>query len=118
GDIKRLFQIAGPVGEGPDVIIGPHDWVGEMVANGTLAPVDAGNLVDQFSPAAINAFTYDGELYGLPYSTENVAFFINTDLVPECPATWDDVYQISADLHAADPEQYGFVRQGNPGDPY
>ena len=36
--------------------------------------------------------------------------------MPECPATWEEVYQISADLHAADPEQYGFVRME--GDPY
>jgi maltose-binding protein MalE len=110
GDIRRLFLIAGPAGEGPDVIIGAHDWLGELVSSGTLAPVDLGDRAADFSPVAINAFTYDGELYGLPYATENVAFFINTDLVPECPATWDEVHQISADLHAADPEQYGFVR--------
>jgi len=116
GTIRSNFLIAGPAGEGPDVIIGVHDWLGEFVANGLLAPIDAGDLTDSFSASSIDAFTYDGELYGLPYSTENVAFFINTDLVPECPATWEEVYQISADLHAADPEQYGFVRME--GDPY
>lgn len=116
GNIRTNFLIAGPAGEGPDVIIGAHDWLGELVASGTLAPVDAGDLVDQFTPASINAFTYDGELYGLPYATENVAFFINTDIVPECPATWEEVYQISADIHAADPTKYGFVRME--GDPY
>lgn len=116
GNIRTNFLIAGPAGEGPDVIIGAHDWLGELVASGTLAPVDAGDLVDQFTPASINAFTYDGELYGLPYATENVAFFINTDIVPECPATWSEVYQISADIHKADPTKYGFVRME--GDPY
>lgn len=116
GNIRANFLIAGPAGEGPDIIIGAHDWLGELVANGLLAPVDAGDLVDQFTPASISAFSYDGELYGLPYATENTAFFINTDLVPECPATWEEVYQISADLHAADAEQYGFVRME--GDPY
>jgi maltose-binding protein MalE len=116
GNIRTNFLISGPAGEGPDIIIGAHDWLGELVASGTLAPVDAGDLVDQFTPASINAFTYDGELYGLPYATENVAFFINTDLVPECPATWEEVYQISSELHAANPEQYGFVRME--GDPY
>jgi len=116
GDIRRLFLIAGPAGEGPDIIIGAHDWLGELVASGTLAPVDAGDLVDQFTPASINAFTYDGELYGLPYATENVALFINTDLVPECPATWTEVHDISKTLHDANPDQYGFVRME--GDPY
>ena len=116
GDIRRLFLIAGPAGEGPDVIVGAHDWLGELVASGTLAPVDLGDRAADFTPVSVNAFTFDGELYGLPYATENVALFINTDLVPECPATWDEIHQISADLHAADPAQYGFVRMA--GDPY
>ena len=116
GDIRRLFLIAGPAGEGPDIIVGAHDWLGELVASGTLAPVDLGDRAADFTPVGINAFTYDGELYGLPYATENVALFINTDLVPECPATWDEVYQISTDLHTADAAQYGLVRMA--GDPY
>jgi len=59
---------------------------------------------------ALQAFTYQGDLYGMPNATENVALFINTDLVSECPATWTDVYNISSELHTADAEQYGFVR--------
>ncbi len=116
GNIRSNFLIAGPAGEGPDIIVGAHDWLGELVSSGLLAPVDLGDLADQFTPASISAFSYDGELYGLPNATENVAFFINTDLVPECPASWEEVYQISADLHAADESQYGFVRME--GDPY
>jgi maltose/maltodextrin transport system substrate-binding protein/arabinogalactan oligomer/maltooligosaccharide transport system substrate-binding protein len=116
GNIRSNFLIAGPAGEGPDIIVGAHDWLGELVASGLLSTLDLGDLTDQFTPASIDAFTYDGELYGLPNATENVAFFINTDLVPECPATWEEVYQISADLHAADENQYGFVRME--GDPY
>jgi maltose/maltodextrin transport system substrate-binding protein/arabinogalactan oligomer/maltooligosaccharide transport system substrate-binding protein len=81
-----------------------------LVAGGILAPVDLGDRVSEFAPAAIEAFTYAGELYGMPNATENVALFINTDLVPECPATWTEVYEISSELHTADAEQYGFVR--------
>ncbi|MBP6015731.1 MAG: extracellular solute-binding protein [Candidatus Promineofilum sp.] len=116
GDIRRLITTAGPAGEGPDIIVGAHDWLGELVTSGILAPIDLGDKVDDFSPAAISAFTYDGELYGMPNVTENLAMFINTDLVPECPATWTEVHDISAELHAADAEQYGFVRME--GDPY
>lgn len=116
GNIRSNFLIAGPAGEGPDIIVGAHDWLGELVASGLLSPIDLGDKVGDFTPASIDAFSYDGELYGLPNATENVAFFINTDLVPECPATWTDVYNISADLHKADAKQYGFVRME--GDPY
>ncbi len=116
GDIRRLFSTAAPAGEGPDIIVGAHDWLGELTAGGLLTPVDLGDRVDEFAPAAIQAFTYDGELYGMPNVTENVALFINTDIVPECPATWTEVHDLSADIHTADAEKYGFVRME--GDPY
>lgn len=92
------FVIAAPVGEGPDLIIGAHDWLGQFVANGLVAPVDLGATSDQFVDTAVQAFTYNGQLYGMPVSTENVAFFRNTDLVPDAPATWEEVLQICADL--------------------
>jgi arabinogalactan oligomer/maltooligosaccharide transport system substrate-binding protein len=116
GDIRRLISTAGPAGEGPDIIVGAHDWLGELVAGGILAPIDLGDLTSDFAPAAIDAFTYDGELYGMPNGTENLALLINTDIVPECPATWTEVHDISAEIHAADPDKYGFVRME--GDPY
>ena len=36
-------RVAGPAGEGPDIIIGAHDWLGELVTNGLLAPIDLRN---------------------------------------------------------------------------
>lgn len=121
GDIRDQLTIAGPAGQGPDIIVGAHDWLGELVSNGVLAPIDLGAKEGDFAPAAIQAFTYDGELYGMPNATENVALFINTDIVPECPATWDEVMDISMERAANNTDdvatnQYGFVRME--GDPY
>lgn len=121
GDIRDQLTIAGPAGQGPDIIVGAHDWLGELVSNGVLAPIDLGPKEADFAPAAIQAFTYDGELYGMPNATENVALFINTDIVPECPATWDEVTEISMERAANNTDdvatnQYGFVRME--GDPY
>jgi maltose/maltodextrin transport system substrate-binding protein/arabinogalactan oligomer/maltooligosaccharide transport system substrate-binding protein len=121
GDIRDQLTIAGPAGEGPDIIVGAHDWLGELVSNGLLAPIDLGDKAGDFAPAAVSAFTYDGELYGMPNATENVALFINTDIVPECPATWTEVGEISAELAASNTDdvatnKYGFVRME--GDPY
>ncbi len=121
GDIRDQLLVAGPAGEGPDIIVGAHDWLGQLVSSGVLAPIDLGDAVADYAPAAIKAFTYDGELYGLPNATENVALFINTDIVPECPATWTEVYEISAELAAGntgdiDTDKFGFVRME--GDPF
>ncbi len=50
GDIRDQLRIAGPAGEGPDIIIGAHDWLGELVTNGLLAPVDLGDAAEGFAP--------------------------------------------------------------------
>jgi arabinogalactan oligomer/maltooligosaccharide transport system substrate-binding protein len=116
GDIRDQMRIAAPAGEGPDIIIGAHDWLGELVINGLVAPVDLGDAVDLFSPVAIQAFSYDGQLYGVPYAVENVAMFYNTELVDEVPATWDGVRTLSQEIMDSGTADYGFIRQE--GDPY
>lgn len=116
GDIRDQFIIAGPAGEGPDIFIGAHDWIGELVASGLLSPIDLGANAESFLPAAIDAFTYDGELYGMPYSAESVGFFRNPELVPDAPETWDDVRAVSEELVGAGTASYGYVIQEN--DPF
>ncbi len=116
GNIRENLQVAGPAGEGPDIIVGAHDWLGELVASGMLAPIDLGDKTGDFLPAAIQAFTYEGTLYGMPYATENVAFFRNTDLVPDAPKTWSEVTDIAAQLEADGKVKQGYVLQV--ADPY
>jgi maltose-binding protein MalE len=116
GEIRDQFTTAAPAGEGPDMIIGAHDWLGELVVNGLLVEVDLGDKADLFVPAAVNAFNYEGGVYGMPYALENVAFYYNTALVPEAPATWDEVRTISEELQASGDAEYGWVIQEN--DPY
>jgi maltose/maltodextrin transport system substrate-binding protein/arabinogalactan oligomer/maltooligosaccharide transport system substrate-binding protein len=117
GDIRDQLKTAGPAGEGPDIIVGAHDWLGELVTNGLLEPMELDeDLVANFAPAAIDAFTFGGTLYGLPVTTENVAFIYNPDLVPEPPKTWDEVKTISEALVKDGKSKYGYIRQD--GDPY
>lgn len=117
GDIRDQLITAGPAGEGADIIIGAHDWLGQLVENGLVAPLDLPeDIAANFVPVSLEAFTYNGQLYGLPYAIENVAFYRNTDLVPEAPATWDEVATVSQELIDSGASQYGFVLQS--GDPY
>jgi arabinogalactan oligomer / maltooligosaccharide transport system substrate-binding protein len=100
GQIRDQLLQAGPAGEGPDLIIGAHDWLGALVAGGAVASIDLPNAAD-FLPVAIQAFTYNGQLYGVPYAVENVALLRNTDLVPDAPATFEDLEKTALDLKAA-----------------
>ncbi|MBK8432028.1 MAG: extracellular solute-binding protein [Chloroflexi bacterium] len=111
GDIRENFTVAAPAGEGPDIIIGAHDWLGELATSGLLAEMDLGDLAEDFSPAAVDAFRYDGVLYGLPYAVENVAFFYNKDLIETPPTTWTEVQELAAELEAEGVVQYGYVLQ-------
>lgn len=121
GEISDVFPIAAPAGEGPDILAMPHDGLGRLVSSGLLTPMDLGEKAEEFSPAAIQAFSFSGERYGVPYATENVALFRNVDIVPDAPETWEDVLAISQERAADNDDdistnQYGFVRME--GDPY
>src|SRR5687768_16209276 len=116
--IRDDFQVAAPLGEGPDIIVIAHDQAGTLVANGLLAPVDLGEKAADFAPRALEACTFDGVLYCLPYATENLAFFYNTDLVETPPTTWDEVVSIGEELKAAGEVDYIMAVTGTTYDLY
>lgn len=115
-DIRKDFTSQVPTGSGPDITVGANDWIGELVNNGVVAPIELGDKAADFQTSAIDAFTWDGNLYALPYAVENVALLRNVDLAPEAPATWDDA-MAAADAAGV---EYKFLVQmnGENGDPY
>lgn len=115
-DIRADFLAQVPTGEGPDITVGAHDWLGEFVANGVVSPVDLGEKSGEFNEVAVQAYTYDGQVYGVPYAIENVALIRNTDLVADpVPATFDEMIAVGEGAGV----QYPFVvQQGEEGDPY
>lgn len=114
GDARDQLLIAGPVGEGPDILITAHDSIGQFVANGAIVPVDLGDIAEDFYPNALNLFTYQDQVWGVPYATENIALIRNVDLVPEAPATWEEVRAIAEELQSSGAAEFGFlVQSGN-----
>lgn len=98
-----------------DIVLGAHDWLGELVTNGVVAPIELGDKAGEFLDVAINAATYEGQTYLLPYAVENIAVLRNVDLVPEAPTDWDDLVAKGT----AAGVQYPFlVEQGPDGNPY
>jgi len=91
GSMKDEVSTKGPAGEGPDIFIGAHDWVGELASNGSITPIDLAGREAEFTEVGLNALKWDGVEYGLPYVTEAVGLYYNTDLVPEAPATMADL---------------------------
>src|SRR5690625_4390031 len=114
-DIRPDFLAQVPTGEGPDITVGAHDWLGELINNGVVAPVELGDRAADFEDVAVEAFTYEGQVYGLPYAIENIAIFRNTELVEETPATFDEMIAAGE----ASGAEYPFLIQiTENGDPY
>ena len=114
-DIKDDFIQQVPTGEGPDIAMGAHDWLGELSTNGVVAPLELGDSASGYLDVAIEAATYDGTVYMLPYAVENLAVLRNTELVPEAAASFDEMLQAGQD---AGLDQPFVVEQGAEGNPY
>ncbi|GAA3654656.1 sugar ABC transporter substrate-binding protein [Microbacterium marinilacus] len=114
-DIKDDFIQQVPTGEGPDITMGAHDWLGELATNGVVAPLELGDSADGFLPVALEASTYEGTVYMLPYAVENIAVLRNAELVPEPATSFDDMI---AKGEAAGLDSPFVVEQGAEGNPY
>ncbi|WP_448256977.1 sugar ABC transporter substrate-binding protein [Microbacterium aurum] len=116
-DIRNDFINQVPTGNGPDITVGAHDFLGSFVEAGVIDTVDLGAAADQLEQVAIDAFTYDGQVYGFPYALESIALIQNTDLVGEdAPATFDDMIAAGAASGAERP--FVINTAGQTGDAY
>ena len=113
--MSKDFIAQVPTGKGPDMMVTAHDGLGELVNNGVVAPVDIADSADAFTESAVQAVTYDGQTYGVPYATESLALVRNNALTTDEPATFDEMIESGKATGA----EYPFVLQtGDQGDPY
>lgn len=119
-NLQTVFVTASEQGSGPDVVVGAHDWIGNLVQNGAIDPVQLSpQQKAAFAPAAVKAVTFNGQTYGAPYALENIALVRNTDLAPTAPATFDDLIKQAQDLKKAGKVQELLLDQcGANGDVY
>ncbi|MFC5941511.1 maltose ABC transporter substrate-binding protein [Micromonospora harpali] len=100
-DLQTNFVTASQQGSGPDVVVGAHDWIGNLVQNGAIDPVQlAADQKSGFNETAVKAVTFNGQLYGVPYAMENLALIRNTELAPEAPKTIEDLVAAGKKLKA------------------
>jgi len=114
--LKNKYSQEVATGGGPDMLIGPADWVGELATGELIRPLD--DLVDEatlgnYVPSTVDALRYDGSLYGLPESFETVAMYYNKALMPEPPATTADLDTIAAEINGAASDTYGLAFLAN-----
>ena len=91
-DVRKDFKDATNAGKGPDVIVGAHDWLGELVQNQAVKPVNLAAADQAKFPAEVLAATkFNGQIYGVAYAFENIGIVRNTALAPDAPATFEEM---------------------------
>ena len=106
----------------PDVIVGAHDWIGELSANGSIVPLFPSTATaKQFPAYALDAFSYGTavkKLYGAPVALENIALVTNTKLA-KVPTTWAQLQASALATKKKTKAAVGIsVQQGAGGDAY
>jgi arabinogalactan oligomer/maltooligosaccharide transport system substrate-binding protein len=121
GDIRDNLKTVA-VADAPDVIVGAHDWTGELAANGLVVPLFPKKAtLSQFPSYTLSAFSYGTavkKLYGAPVAVENIGLVVNTALV-KVPTTFK---QLESEALAFKKKKSGnlaiAVQQGANGDAY
>jgi arabinogalactan oligomer/maltooligosaccharide transport system substrate-binding protein len=100
-DQQTTFVTASQQGSGPDVMVGAHDWIGNLVQNGAIDPVQlSAEQKAGFPEVALKAVTFNGQLYAVPYAQENIALIRNTALAPNAPTTIEELVDAGRKLKA------------------
>lgn len=114
GDSRDQLLEFGPAGEGPDILVSAHDSIGTFVANGAIIPIDLAGMEDSFTEGGLALFTFNDELWGVPYAIESTALIRNTDLVPDAPETWEAAAAVCGELRDGGLAEYGLlIQSGN-----
>jgi arabinogalactan oligomer / maltooligosaccharide transport system substrate-binding protein len=115
--LRSDFLAAVKAGETPDVLVGPHDWIGNLVAHQAIEPISLPTRRRAaFTERALDAMTYGGRLYGIPYAADSIALLRNLELAPQAPATLEELLSNGRSLCAAGRAREPFVVQVGTGD--
>lgn len=99
-DQRAKLMLDGPAGIGADVVMWPHDHVSLAVQDGLVEPIPAdlqAKYENLILKPAIETVSKDGEMYGLPIATENIALFYNIDLwgSEKAPETFEEIIEFA-----------------------
>jgi multiple sugar transport system substrate-binding protein len=101
------FNTAVSSGTGPDVATIDGTWYSTLASNGYLAGLDqvsggmlnGAPIADQYTPAAVDAMTFDGSLITMMFDFDVYALYYRADLFEKkgiaVPTNWDELLAAS-----------------------
>jgi multiple sugar transport system substrate-binding protein len=113
--IRTQFQAGG--GD-IDIIIGDVIWPAQFAVNGWVSDLsDRFTDTDAFLPGPMQAATYQGKVYAVPWYTDAGLLYYRKDLLEKSgysapPETWDELIQMAKKVQKDAGTKNGFVYQG------
>jgi len=117
GELLTKLMTAAAGGEAPEVAIADLVWMPKLIRTGMLKPLD--DYVteidyEDFYPEMRKIGQYEGKIYSLPVSANNLQLFYNKDLFEAAgldpnkpPTTWDELVDMAQALTDPDRGIYG-----------
>ena len=107
------ISAAVPRGKGPDIFIYAQDRLGGWIeAGNTVEPIDF-FIEDQtkarFIPTTLQAMTYQGTIYGLPFNYKEITMIYNKKLVSTPPKTTAELVAVAKKLTDPKTGKFGLV---------
>jgi multiple sugar transport system substrate-binding protein len=92
-------------GDSRDVIVSSDQWLGKMADAGWVVPLEdywpeVKNYTSDLTKHSLDAITYNGKIYALPYYSDVMVFVYNKAMLDEAgilvpPTTWAEVTEVS-----------------------
>lgn len=102
-ELRTKFQVAAPVRQGPDLITGPHNWIGPFA---TAKLISSFNLPEEerkkFLNVSLKVMSFDGKPYGLPLSVETMGLIYNKKFIKDPPKTMKELIETAQSLTKGD----------------
>jgi arabinogalactan oligomer/maltooligosaccharide transport system substrate-binding protein len=100
---KQKLLAEAAAGRGPDLALGPQEWLGDLAQARALAGVedlDRG-ILTELRGAAVDANRLQGKVWGVPVAVEVVALWYNAEKVRTPPADADALLRSAGDAGLA-----------------
>ena len=113
-DINQKISVALATGTGPDIMDNDASFYSLYYSKGVLEPLNLAvfgaesyaEVIAHYTPGGLDAGTFDGKVYALPYQGNSMSRFINNkefraaglDPKKDAPKTWADVIALGPKL--------------------
>lgn len=117
-DTRGKLELAGPTGQGADVMVMPHDGVAISAQSGNileLAELES-DIKSRFLDNAVEAARFEGKIFAQPISIKTIGLFYNKKLVDKPVATWEEMIEFAKTYN--DPSKNKFAMFWQVNDPY